>query len=443
MTSDEPGAGPLTLRPVGSAAKLRAATGEPSVVNAFLAEHLQDNPETFGTVYDVIEHEVDEQEDQSVRFQVWNRSDGDIIIYEGDHDAWLAYEEGNQALTDQVIAALGDAIYEASPAGEDDERRVNTGALTPEQQRAVIEHRQTEYRTRRLTVPAVEEILYQAFPVLDHGFVRVVDYHGGDAAVVQAARVSYADGTRQVSDDRGLIRYLMRMQHGTPLEMAVVKLHVKLPIFVARQWIRHRTASVNEISARYSIIRDEFYVPEPSAVAAQSRSNRQGRGAQFSDPDAELVRARMGRHAEESYQLYKDLLQEAQEQEGTDREAPGLARELARMVLPSSLYTEWFWQIDLRNLLHFLQLRCDEHAQYEIRVYAEIIRDEILRRWTPLVYDAFNDYQMEAASLSRGALTLVREMVSGRRGEAEELREASGIAAREWRETMALLGLDE
>ena len=440
MTSHEPSTERISLRRIGSAKLVRSRVlrGNTLTTGTLLAEDLEADSQASGTVYDVIEHNGEER--GGTRYRVWHRDDGDIVIYDRGDAAWDAYELVDDPFTDQVIAALGDAIYGAAPTMDADEREAYTETLTAAQQRAVMEQREAQHRTRRLTVPALEEIMYQAFPVLDHGFIRVVDYHGGDASVVQAARVSYGAGTRRVSDDRGLIRYLTRAQHGSPFEMAEIKLHVKLPIFVARQWIRHRTASVNELSARYSIVRDEFYVPDPSVVAAQAQANRQGRGAAFDEPAAEAVRANIRSHADESYQLYEELLQE---QQATDGAAPGLARELARTVLPPSLYTEWFWQIDLRNLLHFLELRCDAHAQHEIRVYANVIRDEILQRWAPLVHEAFTDYQLESGTLSRNTLALVRELLQGRRAEAEAMRETSGIAGREWRETMEMLGLSE
>jgi thymidylate synthase (FAD) len=289
--------------------------------------------------------------------------------------------------------------------------------------------------TRRAVVPALEEILYQPLPVLDQGFVRVIDYMGDDAAIVQAARVSYGRGTKRVSDDRGLINYLMRMRHTSPFEMCELKLHVKLPIFVARQWIRHRTASVNEYSARYSVLEDCFYAPEAQHLAAQSIGNRQGRGKVLEGAKAREAQQTIGENARAAYGRYLALLNEDGEGDSLDPEQRGLARELARMVLPLNTYTQWYWKTDLHNLLHFIHLRADAHAQYEIRAYAEVLR-EIVRRWVPHAYDAFVDYREKGAELSAKALAAVRRMLQG----DEVSREDSGLSAREWRELMSLLG---
>src|ERR1700761_1384943 len=205
--------------------------------------------------------------------------------------------------------------------------------ITSEQQDEIAKLRETSTPTRRATVPALEEILYEAVPVLDHGFVRVIDYMGDDGAVVQAARVSYGRGTRKVSEDRALIHYLMRHRHSTPFEMCEIKLHVKLPIFVARQWIRHRTANVNEISARYSILDNEFYLPGPAHLAAQSAVNRQGRGAVLEGEEAKRVMALLREDAERAYGHYAELLNEDEQGQPVDPARTGLARELARMNL--------------------------------------------------------------------------------------------------------------
>ena len=295
--------------------------------------------------------------------------------------------------------------------------------------------------TRRATVPALEEQLYLPIPLLDHGFVRVIDYMGDDRAIVQAARVSYGRGTRRVSEDRRLIRYLARNGHTTPFEMCEIKLHVKLPIFVARQWIRHRTASVNEYSARYSILDREFYVPEAEVIAAQSRSNRQGRGEQVSPEHALRVQDLLKQDALRAYDHYLELLNEDPDGNTIDPDRDGLARELARMNLSLNYYTQWYWKIDLHNLLHFLSLRADPHAQYEIRVYAEAILERIVKPWTPLAYEAFCDYRLNARTLSARAVEVVRALVNGRGAEAERLREKSGIEEREWRELMETLEL--
>ncbi|MCA8932701.1 MAG: FAD-dependent thymidylate synthase [Rhodospirillaceae bacterium] len=298
----------------------------------------------------------------------------------------------------------------------------------------IAEARAATATTRRPTVPAMEDILFQRLPVLDHGFVRVVDYMGDDAAVVQAARVSYGRGTKQVSQDAGLIRYLMRHWHTTPFEMCEIKLHVKLPIFVARQWIRHRTANVNEYSARYSIMDREFYLPAPDQVAAQSSANRQGRGDGFQPDEAAQVIDLLRQDAERCYADYLWLLNE-DEGEAPEADRPGLARELARMNLTLNTYTQWYWKTDLHNLMHFLRLRADPHAQYEIRVYAEVIAD-ILQRWVPITAEAFRDYRLEAEQISRTGLDVIRRMLAG---EAVD-QKASGMSAREWRELMAVLG---
>lgn len=281
---------------------------------------------------------------------------------------------------------------------------------------------------------ALEEILFEAIPVLDHGFIRVIDYMGDDAAIVQAARVSYGTGTRRVQDDAGLINYLMRHRHTTPFEMCEIKYHVKLPIFVARQWIRHRTASVNEYSARYSILDREYYVPEPQALAAQSSANRQGRGEVLEGREAARVLEILRTDAATCYDHYQEMLNE-DEGGGRDPTRLGLARELARMNLTLSTYTQWYWKIDLHNLLHFLSLRADPHAQHEIRVYAEAML-ETVRRWVPISHAAFVDHRLGAAQLSAKALAVVRRMLAGE----TPVQEASGLSKREWRELMATLG---
>ncbi|HWB52346.1 MAG TPA: FAD-dependent thymidylate synthase, partial [Stellaceae bacterium] len=249
--------------------------------------------------------------------------------------------------------------------------------LTDEQRREIQAERAETRPTRRATVPALEDILYEPIPVLDHGFVRVIDYMGDDGAIVQAARVSYGKGTRRVSEDAGLINYLMRHRHTTPFEMCEIKYHVKLPIFVARQWIRHRTANVNEYSARYSILDNEFYIPAPEHLAAQASTNRQGRGDVLEGAAAKRVLDLLRDDAERAYAGYAEMLNEDDAGEPRDPTWPGLARELARMNLSLNFYTQWYWKTDLHNLLHFLSLRADPHAQYEIRVYAERMLDVV------------------------------------------------------------------
>ena len=215
--------------------------------------------------------------------------------------------------------------------------------LTPEQQTEIDIQRDTTVPTRRATVPDLEEMLYRALPVLDRGFVRVIDYMGNDDAVVQGARVSYGKGTRQVSGDRGLIRYLMRHRHTTPFELADLKLHVRAPVFVTRQWFRHRTASINEYSARYSVLEREFYVPDASAVAVQSSANRQGRGEAADDATSDEFMRRLRHDAAQCYDDYLWMLNEDEEGNRLDENRSGIARELARMNLPVGIYTQFYW----------------------------------------------------------------------------------------------------
>ena len=307
--------------------------------------------------------------------------------------------------------------------------------LTTEQELDIAAQRRESAQTRRATVSALEEILFKPLPVLDHGFVRVIDYMGDDAAIVQAARVSYGRGTRRVNEDRGLINYLMRHHHTTPFEMCEIKYHVKLPIFVARQWIRHRTANVNEYSARYSILDKEFYIPAREHLAAQATTNRQGRGEAVEGEMAQRVLDLLRRDAENAYAVYSELINEDSSGSPIDPSRPGLARELARINLSLGYYTQWYWKIDLHNLMHFLSLRADPHAQYEIRAYANVIL-ETLARWVPMAYAAFLEYRKNAAVISSTGLAVIRRMLSG-----EQVDQASsGLSAREWRELMAILG---
>jgi thymidylate synthase (FAD) len=308
-------------------------------------------------------------------------------------------------------------------------------SLTDDQLAEIAASRATTAPTLRATVPALEAMLYQAVPVLDHGFVRVVDYMGDDAAVVQAARVSYGRGTRRVSEDAGLIRYLMRHRHSTPFEMCEIKYHVKLPIFVARQWIRHRTANVNEYSARYSILDREFYLPAPEHLAAQSATNRQGRGEVLTGAAAAEVLDLLRADATRTYDNYAAMLNEGPDGTPVDPSRPGLARELARMNLTLNTYTQWYWKTDLHNLLHFLSLRADPHAQYEIRVYAEAMM-ESLKAWVPLTYAAFADYRLGAVTFSAAMLAVLKRMLDGQAVDQKE----SGLSKREWVEMMAALG---
>jgi thymidylate synthase (FAD) len=306
--------------------------------------------------------------------------------------------------------------------------------LTEDQTAEIAALRAQNAPTVRPTVPALEALLYQAIPVLDHGFIRVIDYMGDDAAVVQAARVSYGRGTRRVSEDAGLIRYLMRHRHSTPFEMCEIKYHVKLPIFVARQWIRHRTANVNEYSARYSILDREFYLPAPEHLAAQSSVNRQGRGDVLAGDEAAHVLDLLREDATRCYDHYAEMLNEDASGAARDPSRQGLARELARMNLTLSTYTQWYWKIDLYNLLHFLSLRADAHAQYEIRAYAEAMLATVAA-WVPVAHQAFLDYRLGAVTLSAQMLDAVRRMLAG-----EVVEQASsGLNRREWEELMAAL----
>ncbi len=307
--------------------------------------------------------------------------------------------------------------------------------ISAEDRDALMAAQSMSATTKRATVPALEEILYEPLPVLDHGFIRVVDYMGDDAAIVQAARVSYGKGTRQASQDEGLIRYLMRHRHTSPFEMCEIKLHVKLPMFIARQWIRHRTANVNEYSARYSILDKEFYVPAADQLAVQSSINNQGRGEAINRNDAEKILDLMKSDAAQAFNSYEQLINSDADGKPVDAERPALARELARIGLPLSTYTQWYWKTDLHNLFHFMALRADSHAQYEIRVYADVIRD-IANRWVPLASKAFEDYRLHGVELSRDAIEVVRRRL---RGENVE-RETTGLSLREWRELQDLLG---
>lgn len=306
------------------------------------------------------------------------------------------------------------------------------------QQQEINDLRAEQFQTRRATVPALEEVLYESIPVLDHGFIRVIDYMGDDSAIVQAARVSYGKGTKQVNKDKGLIRYLMRHWHTTPFEMCEIKFHVKLPMFVARQWIRHRTANVNEYSARYSILDKEFYVPQPEHLAAQSSINNQGRGELLEGEEAARALQWLKEDATRCYDHYQQMLNEDAAGNVLDEDKKGLARELARMNLPINAYTQWYWKIDLHNLFHFLYLRADSHAQYEIRAYADAMF-EVVKKWMPIAAEAFEDYRMGAAHLSAKGIEVTRRMLKGETVTREEV----GLSQREWDELMDVLGVVE
>ena len=298
--------------------------------------------------------------------------------------------------------------------------------LSSEQAAEIAEQRKQSQSTLRSVSSGMEKHLYKAYPVLDHGFVRVIDYMGDDTAICQAARVSYGKGTKSVQNDEGLIRYLMRHWHSTPFEMCEMKLHVKLPVFVARQWIRHRTANVNEYSARYSILDREFYIPAKDALAAQSSVNNQGRGTALSGEEADSVLKYLRDDAARCYDHYEDMISVEGKQ--------GLARELARMNLPANIYTQWYWKVDLHNLLHFLRLRADNHAQYEIRVYADEIC-KLVADWVPFAFSAFQDYRMGGITLSSKGLDCVRRMIAGENVKQETSRMSKG----EWKELQTVL----
>ncbi|MCE2950879.1 MAG: FAD-dependent thymidylate synthase [Alphaproteobacteria bacterium] len=290
------------------------------------------------------------------------------------------------------------------------------------------------FSTKRPSVAALEELLFKSFKVLDHGFVRVVDYMGDDTAVVQAARVSYGRGTKRSSQDQALINYLMRHRHTTPFEMCEIKFHVKMPIFVARQWLRHRTASVNEYSARYSILSKEFYIPDIDHLAPQSTSNKQGRDGALSLQEKERILDILRTDATQAYAHYEELMNCTENGDIIDPERLGLTRELARMNLTLNYYTEFYWKVNLHNLLHFLSLRADAHAQYEIRVYAELIQD-LVKHWVPYSYEAFCNYRVDAVTLSRDAWKVIQRMLQGEK--VEQL--TSGLGNREWSELMEIL----
>jgi thymidylate synthase (FAD) len=305
---------------------------------------------------------------------------------------------------------------------------------------AEIEHlRQQSSTTIRPVSEELEKILYTPFQALDHGFVRVVDYMGNDSSVVQAARVSYGQGTKKVSADKGLINYLIAHHHTTPLEMCEIKFHIKLPIFIARQWIRHRTANVNEYSARYSIMEDEFYIPKAQNLAAQSQQNHQGRdeGGSLKADEQKKVLEILKNDSRNCYDNYLGMINQDKEGNILDESKDGVARELARMNLTLNCYTQWYWKIDLHNLFHFLYLRADSHAQYEIREYANIMLD-MVKKWVPHCYEAFVKNRMGGKELPSGAVEAIRKMVKGQ----DVKREDTNLSAREWNELLAMLEMD-
>jgi len=253
-----------------------------------------------------------------------------------------------------------------------------------------------------IIVPEAEKLLDQEIKVLDHGFVRLVDYMGGDSRIVQTARVSYGEGTKTIRQDAGLIDYLLRHEHTSPFEHVIFELHCKMPIFVARQWIRHRTARLNEISGRYSVMKDEFYLPPRSQISLQSTDNKQGRNpeavpSELQDKVLELLK----KDQSASYANYTDILND------------GIARELARINLPLSMYTEWYWQMDLKNMLHFLKLRMDSHAQWEIQEYARAV-SKIVKAVCPLAYESFERHILRGAKFSSDEIAAINALIAGK-----------------------------
>ena len=310
--------------------------------------------------------------------------------------------------------------------------------LTKEQTQEIKDQQSQENKTKRVTAPELEKILFDAIPILDHGFIRVVDYMGDDTSIVQAARVSYGKGTKKVSTDSGLIKYLMRHWHSTPFEMCEIKYHIKLPIFIARQWIRHRTANVNEYSARYSILDKEFYLPDSEHLAAQSQINRQGRGDVLKGEQAKKVLDLLKNDAEQTYKNYEEMLNERYDGSVIDEGKTGLARELARMNLTLNTYTQWYWKTDLLNLMNFLRLRADYHAQYEIRAYADAMLDTV-KKWVPITYEAFMDYRVGGTEVSSKGKTVIQKLIKGENVQLEQ----SGLSKREWNELMEAFDLSK
>ncbi len=279
----------------------------------------------------------------------------------------------------------------------------------------------------RSSNPAADALLDKEIPVLDRGFVRLVDYMGGDDRIVQAARVSYGAGTKTVREDRGLIHYLLRNRHTSPFEQVGLTFHLKMPIFVARQWLRHRTARLNEISGRYSVMRDEFYQPGTDSIRLQSQTNRQGSSDEPVAADlAERAAAAFSEGQRSAYEAYEELLD------------ADVARELARINLPVSLYTEMYWQIDLHNLFHFMRLRMDWHAQQEIRAYGDALA-QIVRAVAPVAYEAFEEYILYGQNFSRTELALLKEALDGDR--ARELVSGSDLGRSQKVELLRKLGL--
>ncbi len=290
--------------------------------------------------------------------------------------------------------------------------------------------------TNRSTVASLEGILEKEFPLLNKGFIRVIDYMGDDNAIVQAARVSYGKGTKTLQSDDALIRYLLRHKHTTPFEMCEIKLHIKAPIFVARQWLRHRTANVNEYSARYSEMENDFYVPKVEQIATQSTSNKQGRGELFNNEEAGGIIKNIENASNSAFKIYESFLGKNSKQENPKM----LAKEIARTILPVNFYTQFYWKIDLHNLLHFLKLRVHSHAQYEIRVYAEAILD-IVKHWIPITYKAFMDYQLDSVMLSKNELDLIIELIKNKKSLKDIDLKEYNISSRELNELISVFKL--
>ncbi len=287
--------------------------------------------------------------------------------------------------------------------------------------------------TYRPVSSGIEKMLYKQLKVLDKGFIRIVDYMGNDTSIVQAARVSYGKGTKKKSQDEGLIRYLLRHRHTTPFEMCEIKLHVKLPIFIARQWIRHRTANVNEYSARYSILEDEFYIPKITNLADQSSYNKQGRGRTLDKKLAKKVIKILLEDSKKCYDNYTWMLNEKNSKK-YDEDRLSLSRELARINLTLNTYTEWYWKIDLHNFMHFVSLRADDHSQFEIRAYADTLQ-KILKSWVPMTYKAFVSYRLKSAELSKEAIEVIKSLIKGKEIKPEQ----SNLSKREWDELFNLI----
>ena len=293
--------------------------------------------------------------------------------------------------------------------------------------------KEKSFQTYRPVSKELEKILYKPLKVLDRGFIRVVDYMGNDASVVQAARVSYGKGTKKKSEDNNLIRYLLRHKHTTPFEMCEIKLHIKLPIFIARQWIRHRTASVNEYSARYSILEDEFYFPKIENLSTQSTTNKQGGGNKIEENHAKIILKKLKEDSLRCYDSYKWMLNEENDK-SYEKNRKGLSRELARINLTLNTYTQWYWKIDLHNFMHFVNLRAEDHSQFEIREYGKTLI-KILKSWAPLTYDAFMSYKFASSEISREGLDVIKKMIAGKRVSIKD----TSLSKREWNELQTLL----